>query len=283
MNGSPVTVGKCANRSSRVAFDTSRSFPAASACEQNDWLRDTSRTGAPAVDFVHCRSLSTRVIRANGTPSRSRATRVIRSKRSSGGVSRRCRACTEATRWLSVSPASAGRSGCPSPAGPLPRTSVVPPVGGEGPPVLESPRRRTGFRTHPVGRGGGPVRRGRRVGSRAVERRAVPSRSSPHLVPCRRSHRSPYAMAFALRSGVRYPSASRTPERATRTSGVAARAPAHHLRVAVRRRQYAPRRAELRRVSGRVDVWCRAPRCSTGPAARPPGVDRAPPPARKAP
>ena len=88
MKGGPVTSGFSANRGSSRASGMISGAGVWIATEQNDTARGSSRPETPTHALCHWRFASIIVTVEIGTSKSAAATRVIRSKRSSAGVSR---------------------------------------------------------------------------------------------------------------------------------------------------------------------------------------------------
>lgn len=87
MCGGPCTIGLSVKRGSHVASGTSIRSALSIALEQKDSLRGPPRASRPSRDLNHCRSRSTSDTSTIGTSNRCWASLVIRSNRSSAGVS----------------------------------------------------------------------------------------------------------------------------------------------------------------------------------------------------
>ena len=84
----PTTKGFSENRRSSKASGTTIGVSCSIACEQNEIDLCVCSIEIPCRDLNHCRSRSTKDIKAIGACSAALASRVTRSKHSSGGVSR---------------------------------------------------------------------------------------------------------------------------------------------------------------------------------------------------
>jgi hypothetical protein len=105
MNGGPVTSRLSAKRGSSWVSGTTSGSGFSIATEQNDTARSSSRESTPTQALCHCRCSSISVTVEIGASNVADAIRVIRSNRSSVGVSRMFSACSALRRSASIVPA----------------------------------------------------------------------------------------------------------------------------------------------------------------------------------
>ncbi len=179
MPGAPVTSGLSAKRGSSVASGITSVCWDRIACAQKDTSREVSRTSSPKQLLNHWRFSSTSETRAIGTSKIRLASRVIRSKRSSSGVSSNCRLRSFASREASSAgrgaldmrsrlPECRGRCGCRSEHA----ASVSMRAGTLSHIVVHSPRSRNGAAGETLA-GFAPIRA---PGNPPLPSRSVPSR-----------------------------------------------------------------------------------------------------------